>query len=373
MTIHHSPINTHQTPAALGYRMPAEWEPHAATWLSWPHRLATWPGKFEPIPPLYARLVRTLVQFEPVHILAGGAAVFAEAQALLAGLEVRVSGTVKQAQGLQPLGLNASHGVFLHDIPTNDAWTRDHGPTFLVGPPDAPPALVDWDFNSWGGKYLPFDSDNDVPRRIAQWSGRGRFTPGIILEGGAIDSNGSGTILTTEQCLLNPNRNPQLSRTDIERYLADFVAAKKVLWLGEGIVGDDTDGHVDELARFVGPHTVVASLEENSSDANYLPLRENWERLQRYTDQDNRPLEVIALPTPQPVVYQGKRLPASYCNFYLANGVAIVPQFDDAADSRVLEIFGRLLPGRQIIGLPARDLVWGRGAFHCITQQEPVC
>jgi agmatine deiminase len=338
-----------QTPAALGYRMAAEWEPHAATWLAWPHKLESWPGKFEPIPPLYAQLVRALARFERVNVLAGGAAVMAQAKSLVGDVA----------------------NVTLHDIPTNDAWTRDHGPTFLVGPLGAPVALVDWGYNAWGGKYPPFDLDDAVPRRIADLTGRRRFEPGIILEGGAIDSNGQGTILTTEQCLLNPNRNPGLGRAEIERYLADYLAAKKVLWLGEGIEGDDTDGHIDELARFIGPRTVVAALEDDPADTNYKPLQENYNRLKHMTDQDNRPLEVVALPMPRPIFHEDQRLPACYCNFYIANGCAIVPQFDDPADARVIEILTKLLPGRQTIGLPARDLAWGLGAFHCITQQEP--
>ena len=202
-------------------------------------------------------------------------------------------------------------------------------------------------------------------------TGRRRFEPGIILEGGAIDSNGRGTILTTEQCLLNPNRNPHRKQADVEQYLADYLGAKKVLWLGEGIEGDDTDGHIDELARFVGERTVVAALEENRDDPNYCPLRENFERLGRMSNQDGRPLDVFALPMPRPIYYEGQRLPASYCNFYIANGIVIVPQFDDPADVKAAELLGRLLPGRQVIGLPARDLAWGLGAFHCITQQEP--
>jgi agmatine deiminase len=338
------------SPSSLGYRMAAEWEPHATTWLAWPHKRESWPGKFEPIPQLYSQLIRTLSEFEAVHVLAGGAAVMAEARSMVGDVP----------------------NVTLHDIPTNDAWTRDHGPTFLVGTPGSQPSLVDWGYNAWGGKYPPYDLDDVVPQRIAQWSGRRRFSPGIILEGGAIDCNGRGTIITTEQCLLNPNRNPQLCCHDMERYLADYLGAKKVLWLGEGIEGDDTDGHIDELARFVGPRTVVAALESNKDDINYDPLRENFDRLERFTDQDNQPLDVIALPMPQPIFYEEQRLPASYCNFYIANGVAIVPQFEDPADRKVIEILGRLLPDRQIIGLPARDLVWGLGAFHCITQQEPV-
>jgi agmatine deiminase len=360
-----------QTPAAFGYRMPAEWEPHAATWLAWPHKRESWPGKFEPIPPLYAHLVRTLAEFEPVHILAGGIDVMAEARTLLSDLDLQEGGAAGTLTPALSQRERETYPVTLHDIPTNDAWTRDHGPTFLVGPPGSPPALVDWGYNAWGGKYPPFDLDDAVPGRVAAWCGRRVFIPGIILEGGAIDSNGAGTILTTEQCLLNPNRNPQLCCNDMQRYLSDYLGAKKTLWLGEGIEGDDTDGHIDELARFVGPRTVVAALEEDADDVNYRPLRENFDRLQRFTDQDDQPLNVMALPMPRPIYHEGQRLPASYCNFYMANGVAIVPQFVDPADGTVLEILGRLLPGRKIIGLPARDLVWGLGAFHCITQQEP--
>ena len=336
------------TPAELGYRMPAEWEPHAATWLAWPHKLATWPGKFEPIPPLFARLVRTLATVEHVNVLAGGHPA-AQARVLLAGVP----------------------NVTIHDIPTDDAWVRDSGPTFLVGSPGSSPALVDWDFNAWGGKYRPYDHDDMLGRLIARRLGRVCYRPGIVLEGGAIDVDGRGTLLTTEQCLLNPNRNPHCSRTEIEHYLHDYLAVKKVLWLAGGIVGDDTDGHVDELARFVAPRTVVAASEDDPHDVNYAALEDNMRRLRSFTDVDDRPLEVVPLAMPRPVVHNGQRLPASYCNFYLANGLAIVPQFDDPADSRAVDTLTRLLPGRRIVPLPARDLVWGLGAFHCITQQEP--
>ncbi len=337
------------TPTELGYRFPAEWEPHAATWLAWPCKLESWPGKFEPIPPLYAQLVRTLAAYEPVNVLAGGERVMAEAKRLVGDIP----------------------HVTLYDIPTNDAWTRDHGPMFLVGPPGQQPALIDWEYNAWGGKYPPFDLDNQVPKKIAQRLGRRCFSPGIILEGGAVDGNGRGTILTTEQCLLNQNRNPHLDQPAIEKYLADYCGAKKVLWLGGGIVGDDTDGHIDELARFVNPTTVVAALEHDSADENFEPLQDNFRRLQTMTDQDGRLLEVVPLPMPRPIFHEDQRLPTCYCNFYIANGVVIVPQFDDPADREVVQILGRLFPGRDIKGLPARDLVWGLGAFHCITQQQP--
>jgi agmatine deiminase len=329
--------------------MPAEWEPHAATWLAWPHKEASWPGNFAPIPRLYAELVKTLARFEHVNILAGGPLVMQQARTMVGDV------------------LN----VTLWEIPTNDAWVRDHGPTFLVGPKDQPQALIDWGYNAWGGKYPPFDFDDVVPQHIGRRQGRRIFEPGIIMEGGAIEVNGRGTVLTTEECLLNANRNPQLGKEEVERYLREYLNVSKVLWLGRGIMGDDTDGHIDELARFVNPTTLVAPLENNKSDENHEPLRENFERLKSMTDQDGRPLEVIALPMPGPAFYEEQRLPACYCNFYIANGVVIVPQFDDPADRRSLEILRPLFPGREAIGLPARELVWGLGAFHCITQQEP--
>ncbi len=294
-------------------------------------------------------MVRTLAPFEPVHILAGGEAVMAEAR--------RMVGDVP--------------GVTLHDIPTNDAWMRDHGPMFLAPPRGAQPALVHWGYNAWGGKYPPFELDQLIPRRIADELGFRRFEPGIILEGGAVDFNGRGAVLTTEQCLLNPNRNPGLSRADVEQYLADYGAARHVIWLGEGIAGDDTDGHIDELARFVGPRTVVAAVEGDPADPNFAPLRDNLARLRASTDEDGRPLEVIELPMPRPVFYETNRLPASYTNFYIANGLVVVPQFGDVADAVAVETLVRLFPDRQVRGLPAKELAWGLGTYHCITQQQP--
>jgi agmatine deiminase len=337
------------TPRQLGYRFPAEWEPHAATWLSWPHNPDTWPGKFEPIPAVWQQLVRTLAEFEPVHVLAGGEHVMEVAQRMVGDLS----------------------RVTLHDIPTNDCWARDHGPMFLVGPPGSEPSLIDWGYNAWGGKYPPFDQDNLVPGRVAEFTRRRRFEPGIILEGGAVDVNGAGTVLTTEQCLLNPNRNPQLDRAEVERYLREYLNVDKILWLGGGIVGDDTDGHIDELARFVGPRTVVAAVEDDPTDANYAPLLDNLERLRKFTDQDDRPLEIVTMPMPAPKFFGEHRLPACYLNFYIANGVVIVPVFDDPADAVALDTLAKLFPSRQIRPIKAIDLIWGLGAFHCITQQQP--
>ncbi|MBS0209005.1 MAG: agmatine deiminase family protein [Planctomycetes bacterium] len=336
-------------PAQQRYRMPAEWEPHAATWLSWPRRKKTWPDRFEPIPAVWAHLARTLAQFEPVQICAGGEGVMAEARALV---------------GDTP-------NVTLHTIETNDAWMRDHGPMFLVGPAKSRPLLVDWGFNAWGGKYEAWDKDDRVPGEIARLLGYDTVRPGIVLEGGAVDVNGIGTLLTTEECLLNPNRNPQLTRGDLEKYLVDYCSVRQIIWLGRGIVGDDTDGHIDELARFVGSRTVVAAYEDDPSDVNYAPLQDNWQRLQRAVDQDGRALDVLPLAMPGPVVVNGKRLPASYCNFYLCNGAVLVPQFDDPADAAALETLARLFPDRRAVPMPARDLVYGLGAYHCITQQQP--
>lgn len=338
------------TPVSLGYRWPAEWEPHAATWLSWPHKRRTWPGKFDAIPPLFAEFVRTLAQFEPVHVLAGGDA--------LRDARTRVAGIA---------------GVTIHDVSTNDAWCRDHGPTFLASPPGMPAALVDWEFNSWGGKHPPFELDNQVPTEIARIQNRVIFRPGIVLEGGAIEGNGNGTILTTEQCLLNPNRNPHLSRGQIEEFLFDYLGAVKVLWLTGGeLAGDDTDGHIDQLARFVNPRTVLVATTDDRTDENFAPLRSNLLQLQKMTNSANEALEVIPLPLPGRIYHDEQRLPTSYCNFHIANGAVLVPQFDDPQDANAVRILRHCFPDRQIIGLPARDLIWGLGAYHCLSQQEPV-
>lgn len=338
------------TPAALGYRWPAEWEPHAATWVSWPHNRNSWPGKFELVPPQFAALVRSVAEVEPVHVLAGGEAVLAEAQQYVGDLP----------------------NVTLHPIATNDAWCRDHGPTFLIGPPDDPPALIDWEYNAWGGKYPPFDLDNAVPRQIAELQQRRRFAPRIVLEGGAIEGNGCGTLLTTESCLLNPNRNPELSRHEMEQFLVDYLGVRKVLWLADAeLAGDDTDGHIDQLARFVNPVTIVAASEENRDDSNYHPLQSIHRQLQAMTDQDGRPLEIHRLPLPQPKFVGEQRVPASYLNFYIANDLVVVPQFEDPADRVAIEILSRLFPDRRVRGVPSLDLIWGLGSFHCLTQQEP--
>ena len=338
------------TPADAGYRWPAEWEPHAATWVAWPRNLATWPGRFERIPPVFARLVRKISQFEPVKVLAGGVQVQAQAKLLVGDLA----------------------DVTLLDIDTNDAWCRDTGPTFLAGPPGSSLALVDWQYNAWGGKYPPFDLDNRVPRRIAETINCRRFETDFVLEGGAIEGNGLGTIMASESCLLNPNRNPGCTREQAECIMAEYLGATRVVWLPRGeLAGDDTDGHVDQLARFVDPATVVTAVSLDKLDSNYEPLRENYDFLRRTTGQGGKSLEVVPLPLPAPKFAAAQRLPASYCNFYIANGLVVVPQFDDPADEQALSILARVFPNRVVSGLSALEIVWGLGAFHCLTQQQP--
>lgn len=340
---------THEsTPAKLGSRWPAEWEPHAATWMSWPHNRDTWPGRFEVIPERFAHIVRTIARFEPVNILAGGADVMAPAERHVGHLS----------------------NVQLFDVKTNDAWCRDHGPMFIRD--GSTSAVIDWGYNAWGGKYPPFDLDNAVPAQVASLLQRRHLAPGAILEGGAIDGDGQGTILTTASCLLNPNRNPNLARADIEQRLTEYLGASHVLWLARGeLAGDDTDGHIDQLARFCNAKTIAVAWEDDPADENHAPPKANIEQLQQMTNQDGEPFRIVKLPLPSPKFCQGQRLPASYCNFYIVNGAVIVPQFEDPADAQAIEILKPLFPTREIIGVPSLDLVWGLGSVHCLTQQEP--
>jgi agmatine deiminase len=343
------------TPAALGFRMPAEWAPHRGTWLSWPHKEASWPGKFEPVPGIFARMVQELARVEEVHINVSGPDMEESVRTLLARERAELG------------------RVRFHHHPTNDAWCRDHGPIFLQRTVDGrwEEAIVDWDYNAWGGKYPPYDLDDVIPSRIGAELGLPVFHPGIVMEGGSIDVNGRGTLLTTEACLLNPNRNPALTRAQIEQYLCAYLGVEHILWLGDGIAGDDTDGHVDDLSRFVDPTTVVTVVEEDPGDENYEPLQENLQRLRSMTDQDGRPLRVELLPMPRPLFHDGQRLPASYANFYVANGLVLVPGYDADQDAKAEAILRRLFPGRRIVVMDCTDLVWGLGAFHCVTQQWP--
>ena len=340
-------------PRGGGRRWPAEWERHRATWLAWPHKEASWPGRFEHIPAIFVEMVRALVAGERVEILVRDDTDAASVGALLEAAQVPAA------------------GVRLHRIPTDDAWIRDHGPTFVVDGSRSALAAVTWGYNAWGGKYPPWDQDAQVAPRIADVLGVARLEGGMVLEGGSIDGDGDGTLLTTEACLLNPNRNPTLSRAEIEDRLRSFLGIERILWLGEGIAGDDTDGHVDDLTRFVAPGVVVTVVEEEPADENHAALADNLRRLETMVDARGRRLSVISLPMPAPVVWEGHRLPASYANFYVANAVVLMPAFGDPRDRQAHEILAGVFPGRRVVPIPARDLVWGLGACHCLTQQEP--
>ncbi len=362
------------TPASLGYRLPAEWEPHESTWIAWPHNPEDWPGKFGPIPWVYTEIVRLLTRAEPVQIV----------------VEDRRHAR-KARRALETAGVGLDRVRFF-EARTDRSWLRDTAPSFLVrdanpgersvGTEISPVAVLDWKFNAWA-KYDNFRRDDRLPRKMARELGLTRWKPRVevdgawrrvVLEGGAIDVNGRGTILTTEECLLDSDvqaRNPGLARADLERVFADFLGARHTIWLGRGIVGDDTHGHVDDIARFVDPTTVVAAVEDDPSDPNHEPLCENLARLREASDQDGRPLRIVELPMPDPVVFDGQRLPASYANFSIANGLVLVPTFNDPADRHALNTLTALFPDREVVGLHAVDLVLGLGALHCLSHEQP--
>ena len=364
------------SPAALGFRMPAEWAPHRGTWLSWPHRESSWPGKFAPIPGVFVEIVRQLAPREEAHINVTGPEMAEHVAGLLAqaGIASReFPSSIPQSRN-PPILRSPKPRVFLHHNPTNDAWCRDHGPGFVQRETSSgrrEEAIVDWGYNAWGGKYPPFDDDDVIPSRIARHFGIRLFQPGIVMEGGSLDVNGAGTLITTESCLLNPNRNPGLTKGQVEQHLKDYIGVTHILWLGDGIEGDDTDGHVDDLTRFTDPGTVVTVVEEDPRDPNYHPLRDNLDRLRSMTDQDRRPLQVVTLPMPPALHHDGQRLPASYANFYVANGVVLMPAYDPRTDAIARATLARCFPGREVIPIDSRDLVWGLGSFHCVTQQWP--
>jgi agmatine deiminase len=341
-----------------GYRMPAEWEKHAATWLAWPHETSDWPGKFAPIPWVYGEIVRHLSRVEKVRILISDKEAEQKARKSLA----------KSGADMAALEF------FL--APTDRSWTRDYCPIF-VRTPKGEPALLNWQFNGWA-KYQNSKRDDAVTAKLApklklplitpEWNGRQ-----VVLEGGSIDVNGAGTMLTTEECLLSEvqARNPQLSRADLEAVFREFLGAHHTLWLKNGIAGDDTHGHVDDLARFTDEHTVVIASEDNKQDLNYEPLKENLALLRQMRDQDGFALRVETLPMPEPVYFAGQRLPASYANFYIANQLVLAPTFNDSQDRIALNKLARLFPNRKVVGIAATDLVLGLGTLHCLTQQEP--
>jgi len=342
-----------QTPKQLGFHFPAEFEKHDSTWLSWPHKEASWPGKIETIYPAYSFFVKKLAESEKVNINIADEA-----------MKVKVLEHLKDADS------NLSQ-IKLHLNPTNDAWCRDHGPAFLVNRKEKKRAIVDWGYNAWGGKYPPFDLDDAIPTLIGKDMGLHVFNPGIVMEGGSVEFNGAGTLMTTTACLLNKNRNPHLNQQQIEEYLINYYGVEQVLWIGDGIIGDDTDGHIDDITRFVNSDTVLTVVEENKSDENYHPLQKNLKELKKMRLLNGKQLTIIELPMPSPVEYDGQRLPASYANFYIANKYVITPTFRCRNDHKALEIIQKAFPEREVVGIDSVDIIWGLGSFHCLSQQEP--
>jgi len=356
-----SPVGRMRTPASLGYRMPAEWEPHAASWLAWPHNHTDWPGKFQPIPWVYAEIVRNLAEVETVHLI--------------------VQNPVEERQARRVLGKAGAdlERIAFHRWPTNRVWTRDYGPIFVKRSDHKtdPVAAVNFVFNAWA-KYPDWKLDNQIPARVAKLLGIPRFDASIdgrpfVLEGGSIDVNGRGTLLTTEECLLSETqqRNPGASRARIEQALHDYLGARHVIWLPRGIAGDDTHGHIDDIARFTSPGTVAAAVERNRHDPNHDPLANNLKQLHSTRDQDGRQLTVIELPMPRPLVFAGQRLPASYADFYIANRCVLVPVFNDPHDRVALDVVAEAFPEHSVVPIYCGDLIWGLGAIHCMTQQQP--
>ena len=356
------------TPRELGYRMPAEWEPHEATWLAWPRNRTDWPGKFSTIPWIYAEIVRLLAAREQVDLIVQ---------------DEKTQGRVKSI--LSRAGVHLDRVIF-HAWPTDRGWMRDSGPIFLrkdgVRNAEDRVAITDWRFNAWA-KYSDWRLDDQIPGRVTEllhlpeWQPEIVLAEGrkhrIVLEGGSIDVNGEGALLTTEECLLSEvqQRNPGVSREQLGRAFHDYLGIDQVVWLNRGIAGDDTHGHVDDIARFVGPATIIAAVEPNTSDPNHEPLAENLDRLKAARTIEGSQYTIVEIPLPRPVVFRGQRLPASYANFYIANGLVLVPTFHDPNDRVALNILAEVFPDSEVIGIHSVDLIWGLGALHCMTQQQP--
>ncbi len=342
-------------PKESGYYFPAEFAPHEATWLSWPHKEASWPGKIESIYPNYSLFVKYLALSEKVRIN-------------IANDAMQIFAT----QHLETAGVNMKQvEFFMH--PTNDAWCRDHGPAFLINPEAVEKkVIVDWNYNAWGNKYPPFDLDDVIPTLIGKHFNIPVYHPGIVMEGGSVEFNGNGTLLTSTACLLNKNRNPHLSQGQIENYLYDYYGVEQVLWVNEGIIGDDTDGHIDDTVRFVNEDTVITVIEENRNDENYELLQSNLAQLKKMRLLNGKQLTIIELPMPGEIIFEDQRLPGSYANFYISNKHVIVPTFRCDRDEKSLQIIAGCFPGREVVGIDSTDIIWGLGSFHCLSQQEPL-
>jgi len=341
-------------PKQQQFYFPAEWHPHEATWITFPHNDHSWQGdKLQAMYPEYFALIRAISKGEKVYINVNNES---------------IRDFIKEQ--LPIYGINENQIIF-HLHPTNDAWCRDHGPAFLLHKETNEKIIVDWEYNAWGGKYPPFNNDNDLPLAIAKLKKLPVVSPGIIMEGGSVEFNGKGTVLTSRSCLLNPNRNPQLTQEQIEGYLCDYYGVEQVLWVSDGIVGDDTDGHIDDTVRFVNEDTVAAVVEQNPRDDNYEVLQKNLSELKQMRLLNGKPLQIIELPMPEAVVIDGFRAPGSYANFYICNAGVLVPTFDCPQDQIALDILSKLFTDRPVIGLSAKQIIWGQGSFHCLTQQEP--
>jgi agmatine deiminase len=340
------------TPKKLGYHFPAEWEKHNSTWLSYPHNEVSWPGKIHTIFPYYHEFIKEIAKGELVNI-----------NVLEESMHLKVHHELEQA------GVDMKQ-IRLHLHPTNDAWCRDHGPAFVINKKLKRKAVVSWKYNGWGGKY-PADLDTVIPAKIAHLSGLPVFHPGIVMEGGSVEFNGAGTLLTTTSCLLHPNRNPGLSQGEIEKFLIDYYGVEQVIWLKDGIEGDDTDGHIDDLTRFVNEDTVITMVEANSEDYNYKPLKENLEQLKKVRLLNGHPLNIVEIPMPKQLYFKDQRLPVSYANFYICNAAVIVPTYRCGEDQRAIDLLQECFPDRPVIGIDSVEIIWGLGSWHCLSQQEP--
>lgn len=337
-----------QDPSKLGFRMPAEWEAHAATWTSWPFDDALWHGQLEGVRADFTSLVRTVARFEPVHLLVRDAEAEKDARSRLAGCA----------------------NLSFHRVPLNDVWFRDNGPLFIRNEAGEI-ALTDWEFNSWGRKF-EWELDNRAPEALASFLGAARFPVPMVMEGGSLEVDGRGTALTTRQCLLSKMRNPDMTEADIAEALRRNLGIERLLWLEDGLEGDHTDGHIDTITRFTDARTIVTCMEDDPADPNHRTMRANFERLQSFRNPEGRPYQVLPLPLPRErMELDGERLPPTYANFYVGNGFVVVPQYGDPHDSKALSLLTTLFPGRHVIGSPSRNLIRGGGAFHCVTQQQP--
>ncbi len=346
-------LTNSNTPLKQGYRFPAEWEKHTATWLSYPHNENSWPGRIQNIYTAYHQFIKEISRGEMVNINVN---------------DTLMLNNVKEQ--LSALGVNMNNICFyIH--PTNDAWCRDHGPAFLVNPTAKDKKLiVNWEYNAWGNKY-PFELDNKIPGLIAEKLQIPIFSPGIVMEGGSVDFNGKGSLITTKACLLNENRNPMLNQSQIESYLNAYYGVEQIIWLNDGIDGDDTNGHVDDITRFVNEDTVVTVMETNKNDLNYAPLLENYNTLKKVRLLNGKQLNVVELPMPEPLFIEDQRVPCSYANFYIANSAVIVPTFGNKTDEIALNILSECFPDKTVTGIDSSEIIWGLGSFHCLSQQEP--